>query len=197
MPPADSEWSLQPLIILIVGLLVIMGGRALIGLSNELKIYSYPLIVEVLHGKSSILKYMVEALIILASISYLSVHMIFLIMTLDSSCSFLPTFLLVLVCTLLTWIRQLWKLSFNYFTGNLITALAIIVTVYSSHAYRSSLKSESLIYTIGVSLSSFEGISLLLPLHQHALHKDKLAFTSAMCVQTCCMVVVSFYSPMI
>ena len=126
------------------------------------------------------------------SLAYLSLHMYFIINVLritsiqDSSTllDVLVVILLLTICVMLSWVRKLWKLAFNYIIGNLITFGLIACLFYVKFHH---LDTNTRIVTdfnsgtsdiieglksLGIGLASFEGIVLVLPIRQHLRQKE-------------------------
>lgn len=124
----NESWVLFGTFTTLSCILVLIGGLALISVSRELQAHSYPMLAESLLGKSS--KRLVEWLTLTQSLLMVSCHVIAIESFLNPSHRLWLTLIITSVLLLLTLIRQLWKLSFNYITGNLIACALIGRTLW-------------------------------------------------------------------
>lgn len=155
--------------------------------------YSYSMITEIEFGKHSLAKRTVDCLIFLTSIFYLSSHI--MVMNIAFGQSIYSVVVILIVCTLMSWIRKVHKFSFNYVISNIISFAIILVILYeciksyitiesTNHFSTHGIYSFDFFYmikTIGVSLASFEGIAFLLAIKNHSRDKAKFIniFTKA------------------
>jgi hypothetical protein len=118
---------LQTFITLLCGTFFIIGGLALVAVSRKLQIYSYPLLTEIFLGRN--FKGFVDFLVLFSSLTILSCHSMFIYGVLAEYN--LPISLIIfLTLVLLSWIRKLWKLSFNYVSGNIITFVLLVTLLF-------------------------------------------------------------------
>lgn len=116
------------------------------------------------------MQYLIEILLILLSFSFLTLHIQFMRLVLTND--IVSSLLLLLACSLFSWVRKLWKLSFNYYFGNLITLFVLSALLYESVSSSNQSLSPpctiiSSLSTVCLTFASFESMPLLLALKRH------------------------------
>lgn len=135
----NGGWGLSSIFMVFSGLISLWACNKLVETGLATRIYSYPLVVEKILGKKS--RLVLEIAIVLTQFSFAISHVIYLFESLkvtfdslfDTETNLAIYLVMVLVIyTLLSWVRNLAKFSFTFITGNfLIVATIIFVSVYA------------------------------------------------------------------
>jgi len=148
-----------------------------VGLATNL--YSYPLAVEKILGKKS--KFGLEVAIALTQFSFAISHIIFLISSCKSTVDSLfgvdsssVTYLIavVVIYSLLSYVRNLAKFSFTFMVGNFLIVLTVIyVMVYAGKMLGENgpgpdihfFEASGYLNTLGFTIYVYEGIGIVMP----------------------------------
>lgn len=101
--------------------------------------------------------------------------------------SFIALIVVLAACVLISFVRKLWKLAFNYVTGNILSLLLIAATTYAllsdkdetvtqHHIIRNHSAVKwiwKFMQIVGSTFASFEGIALVLGIMQHSKDREK------------------------
>ena len=176
---ANGGWGVSQMFLIFSGVLSLIACLKLVDAGLALQIYSYPLVVQKVLGKRA--RFIIEIIIALTQFSFVISHITFLVSsckttfdTLFNTDSNLLYYCLAvgLICTLLSWVRNLAKFSFTFLIGTfLILCTAIFVMVYAIRLLSANgigpgvvfFNESGYISTLGLTIYCYEGIGIVMP----------------------------------
>ena len=110
------------------------------------------------------MKYLVELAVSIISFCFVTLHMWLMIQVLGKG--FAGSIAVVITCTVLSWVRKLWRLSFNYYLGTVIS-LSVYLSILLSSPITFSIPSLTLTL-VPLAFSTFEALPLILSIKSHS-----------------------------
>ena len=139
-PFANAGWGITSILLVGCGLLMMIASLKLADVGINLEIYSYPLSIERVLGRKS--RVILEVAIAFTQLGFCISHITFLIesckTTVDSLWSTDSSYaiymvVVIVIYSLLSWVRNLAKFSFTFMIGCFLVILTgIYVTIYAS-----------------------------------------------------------------
>jgi len=174
-------------------IMVLIGGLTLISASRELQAHSYPMLADTLLGKTG--KRFVEFLTLVQGLLEVSWHVMVIDSILNPSSLLWLELMVATVLLLLTLIRHLCKLSFNYITGNMISFALVARALYFYREY-----STPSVPTVAALFASFECFPYLLGIKRLSDYETRerfhWLFTTAVVIQAGIMVALVSLGPL-
>jgi hypothetical protein len=174
--------SLLPLLAVIFSMIaLIFGTKHWVILSNRLGIDQFTAIAQLRRGIW--MKYFVELTVSIISFCYVTLHIWFMIQVLDKGVA--GSIVVILTCTVLSWVRKLWRLSFNYYLGSIIS-LSVYLSILLSCPLTFSVPTLT-IPLLPLALSSFEALPLILSIKSHSSLPSTFPLVSTFSLLTHCL----------
>lgn len=176
----NGGWGISLIFLTASGVLSLIACFKLVDAGLALKIYSYPLVVQRVLGKRA--RLVIEVIIALTQYSFVISHITFLIAscktTVDSLFSTESNvayycITICVICTFLSWVRNLAKFSFTFLLGNILVLITICYVLgYAINLIRQNhgvvpgaafLNPSGYISTLGITIYCYEGIGIVMP----------------------------------